>query len=245
MSFSVVNNKEDAVTNLVGSSVGSSLAQTQIETQWQTSPSKILTFKENEFLFREGQWPQGIYFIRSGAVKVIVNRTLTRGRMHSPEYVSQVLGAGDLIGHKSVLRGSMQGESAKAMKPTEVQVYSMEGIQKIMKGPHTVEKMIFTQMLHDLEMKEKNSQLHYLASVQERIAYQLSLLANKFGVPHDDGLHLNLKLTRNELAQLAGTINESLSRHLTEFKNEGILDLKGKEIVVKNMGALMQRSGNF
>lgn len=221
------------------------MAHSQIEPEWQTTPSKILSFKENEFIFREGQWPQGIYFIRSGAVKIIIHRSLTRGRMHSPEYVSQVLGAGDLIGHKSVLRGGVQSENAKAMKPTEVQVYSMESIQRIMKGPHSVEKMIFTQMLHDLELKEKNSQLHYLASVQERIAYQLSLLANKFGVPQEDGLHLSLKLTRNELAQLAGTINESLSRHLTEFKNDGILDLQGKEIIVKNMGALMQKSGNF
>jgi CRP-like cAMP-binding protein len=81
--------------------------------------------------------------------------------------------------------------------------------------------------------------------VQERIAYQILLLADKFGAQTTQGLSLNLRLTRNELAQLAGTINESLSRHLTEFKNEGIIDLNGKEIIVKNRQALMARSGNF
>jgi CRP-like cAMP-binding protein len=84
-----------------------------------------------------------------------------------------------------------------------------------------------------------------LASVQERIAYQLSVLADKFGVTTANGISLNLRLTRNELAQLAGTINESLSRHLTEFKNEGLLELNGREIIIKDKEALKKRSGNF
>lgn len=241
MSLSLASNNPET-PNLIRSSFG---PERQFEHQWSPSPVKVLTFKENEFLFKEGQLPQGLFFIRSGAVKIIVTRSLTRGRMHSPEYVSQVLGAGDLVGHKAVVRGGVHTESAKAMKATEIHVYPMDTIQNVMKGAHSIEKMLFTQLIHDLEIKEKNSQLHYLASVQERIAYQLLLLANKFGMTQEDGLHLQLKLTRNELAQLAGTINESLSRHLTEFKNEGILELRGKEIIVKNMAALMQRSGNF
>lgn len=101
------------------------------------------------------------------------------------------------------------------------------------------------QMAEDLQSFETISQLHYLASVQERIAYQLVLLTHKFGVPVPEGLSLNLKLSRNELAQLAGTINESLSRHLTEFRNENIIDVHGKEIIVKDLDALKRKSGNF
>ncbi len=84
-----------------------------------------------------------------------------------------------------------------------------------------------------------------MASVEERIAYQLILMSEKFGVETEDGVSLNLKLTRNELAQMASTINESLSRHLTEFKNEGLIELNGKEIIIKNKAGLMAKSGNF
>jgi hypothetical protein len=68
-------------------------------------------------------------------------------------------------------------------------------------------------------------------------------LADKFGTPSANGVSLNLRLTRHELAQLAGTINESLSRHLTELKDEGVLDVRGKEIVIKNREALVARAG--
>ncbi|NUM60096.1 MAG: winged helix-turn-helix domain-containing protein, partial [Bdellovibrionaceae bacterium] len=55
----------------------------------------------------------------------------------------------------------------------------------------------------------------------------------------------NLKLTRNEFAQLASTINESLSRHLTEFKAEGLIDINGKEIIIKDKQGLKVKSAIF
>lgn len=106
-------------------------------------------------------------------------------------------------------------------------------------------KLVLEQAVSDIENFESTSQLHYLASVQERIAYQLVIMAEKFGVETPQGISLNLKLTRNEFAQLASTINESLSRHLTEFKNEGLIELNGKEILIKNKDGLMKKSGNF
>jgi hypothetical protein len=36
-----------------------------------------------------------------------------------------------------------------------------------------------------------------------------------------------------------------LSRHLTEFKNEGLIDVNGKEIIVKDLEGLKAKSGNF
>ena len=105
--------------------------------------------------------------------------------------------------------------------------------------------MLLQQAVNDIENYEMTTQLHYLASVQERIAYQLVVLAEKFGVQTPNGISLTLKLTRNEFAQLASTINESLSRHLTEFKAEGLIDLNGKEIIIKDIKGLMAKSGNF
>lgn len=209
------------------------------------APYEILNLKENEFVFREGEAPRGLYFIKSGCVKIVVNRPFTRGRMTSPEYINKVVGAGEFFGFKALIKGSNYSYFAKTLKPTEVHIFARENITSVMNGPNSLMKMLLLQAVRDLESLETVSQLHYLASVQERIAYQLVVLSDKFGVPSAEGTHLNLRLTRNELAQLAGTINESLSRHLTEFKNEGIIELSGKEIIIKNRQALMQKSGNF
>lgn len=218
--------------------------QNVLNIRWDT-PMEVLHLKENEKIFSEGEVPKAFYLVRSGAIKLTVHRPILRGRTGSPEYLKKILGPGDLFGYKSIVKGTTQEEQAKVLMPSEVYAYSSAAMQAILNVPNSLGKMLISQMIKDLESKEATVQLHYLASVHERIAYQLILLSDRFGVEKEDGLHLNLRLTRNELAQLAGTINESLSRHLTELKGEGILDLNGKEIVIKNRQALMQKSGNY
>jgi CRP-like cAMP-binding protein len=212
--------------------------------QWD-APIEILNLKENEYVFREGEAPRGLYYLKSGSVKMVVNRPFTRGRMSSPEFINKVVAPGEFFGFKALIKGAHYNYFAKSLKSCEIHVFPKDSISNIMNGPNTLLKMVLTQMAKDLESNESISQLHYLASVQERIAYQLVLLSDKFGVQTPQGVSLNLRLTRNELAQLAGTINESLSRHLTEFKEDGIIDLNGKEIIVKDRAALAARSGNF
>lgn len=209
------------------------------------SPSEVLTFKENELIYSQGSQPKGLYMVKSGSVKILVNRSLARGRMTSPEFINRVVGPYEFFGYGALISGASLRETAKALRLSEIHVFPKDFIQSITNGPNTLMKLFLNQVVKDLESQEVIGQLHYLASVQERIAYQLLLLTDKFGVPTPDGVVLNLRLSRNELAQLAGTINESLSRHLTEFKNDGIIELKGKEIIIKDRHALMKRSGNF
>ena len=208
-------------------------------------PYEVVHLKEEEMIFKEGEAAKGLYYVHSGCVKVVVNRAHARGRTTTNEYVTKLVSPGEYFGYKSLVKGAPTASHAKAVKSTVLWLYPRELIQVAVAQASPLIKLLLNQAVNDLESFETISQLHYLASVQERIAYQLVLLADRFGVQTPSGISLNLKLTRNEFAQLASTINESLSRHLTEFKNEGLIDLNGKEIIIKNRDGLMKRSGNF
>lgn len=208
-------------------------------------PYEVLHLKEEEMIFKEGEAPKGLYYVQSGCVKVVVNRSHARGRTTTNEYVTKLVSPSEYFGYKSLVKGENVKSHAKAVKSTVVWLYPKELIQVAINQSNPLLKLLLNQAVNDIESFEAISQLHYLASVQERIAYQLVVLAEKFGIPTPNGISLNLRLTRNEFAQLASTINESLSRHLTEFKNEGLIDLNGKEIIIKNKEGLMRRSGNF
>ncbi|MEK2689787.1 Crp/Fnr family transcriptional regulator [Bdellovibrio sp. GT3] len=208
-------------------------------------PYEVIHLKEEEMIFKEGDTPKGLYYVQSGCVKVVVNRSHARGRTTTNEYVTKLVSPGEYFGYKALVKGGVATCHAKAVKSTVLWLYPRELIQVAMAQASPMVKLLLNQSVNDLESFENTSQLHYLASVQERIAYQLVILADRFGTQTPNGISLNLKLTRNEFAQLASTINESLSRHLTEFKNEGLIDLNGKEIIIKNRDGLMRRSGNF
>jgi len=208
-------------------------------------PYEVISFNEGEMLFKEGDQPQGLYVLKAGCVKMFVNREHSRGRTTSPEYVTKLLSPGEVFGYKSLIFNEPNLAFAKAIKKTTVWLYKKDAIVQLLNSVHPIVRSILEQAVLDIRGFEKTSQLHYLASVQERIAYQLVVLGDRFGVKTDRGISLNLKLTRNEFAQLASTINESLSRHLTEFKNEGLIDLNGKEIIILNREGLAEKSGNF
>lgn len=208
-------------------------------------PYEVVSFNEGEILFKEGEQPAGLYLMKSGCVKMFVNRDHSRGRTTSPEYVTKLLSPGEVFGYKSLIFNQPTQAYAKAIKKTTVWIYKKEAILQLLNNLHPLVRNMLEQSVLDVRGYEKTSQFHYLASVQERIAYQLVILSDRFGVQTDRGVSLNLKLTRNEFAQLASTINESLSRHLTEFKNEGLIDLNGKEIIILNREALAEKSGNF
>ncbi|MBK9323159.1 MAG: Crp/Fnr family transcriptional regulator [Bdellovibrionaceae bacterium] len=208
-------------------------------------PYEVIPLKEGDILFKEGDLSRGLYYIHSGSVKVVVNRNLTRGRTASPEYLTKLVSPGEFFGYKELIRGTPSNSMAKAIKGTTVWLYPRETVLNGIQQASPLLKMLLQQLATDIETYEITNQLHYLASVQERIAYQLVVLAEKFGNETSAGISLNLKLTRNEFAQLASTINESFSRHLTDFKNEGLIDISGKKIIIKNLKGLMSKSGNF
>lgn len=213
-------------------------------TAWDL-PVEVRIYDEGEYIFKENDDPQALYVLKSGSVKLVNHQACIRGRMVSGDFITRVVAPGEFFGFRPVLRETKMTESARCLRRSEVQIYSKDSIAQILQGPATILKSFLQHLGREMESQENMAQAHYLASVQERIAHQLLQLADRFGVPTGEGLLLNLRLSRNELAQLAGTINESLSRHLTELKSEGILGLQGKDILVKNRAALMAKAGNL
>ena len=66
----------------------------------------------------------------------------------------------------------------------------------------------------------------------------LSLKASH-GVKENGKWKIDLKLTREEMATMIGTANETLIRFMTEFKEAGIIEQEGKTIIIKDEEELL------
>lgn len=227
------------------SATGSGPSSSAFATELAQVPHQVLTFAEGAVIFKEKDKPKGIYVLKSGCVKLYVNRENSRGRTTTPEYVIRLVSPGEYFGYKAVISNGVFTTTAEAVQTSTVWFYDINSIAQLTASMHPLMKELLEQSVSEIRNFEKTGQFNYLASVQERIAFQLLELADRFGVQQGNGTSINLKLTRNEFAQLASTINESLSRHLTEFKNEGLIDINGKEIIILNREGLAAKSGNF
>lgn len=209
------------------------------------SLSLTKNFLAGEVIFGKNHRSEGFYYLKSGLVKLVISRDSSRGRTASEDYIIKLVRPGELFGCHFSKEITMNSLKATAIQASEVLIYPQVVFHDIFNRAHPLLQRAMLQLQKDYAETNHSNQLNYLATVRERIAYQIIVLADKYGVATSDGVSVKLKLNRNELAQLAGTINESLSRHLTEFKNEGILSIRGKELIIKNKLALMEKSGNF
>lgn len=90
------------------------------------------------------------------------------------------------------------------------------------------------------------STIHMLAfyNLPQRVSQVLVNLATIFGIPDEKrGIRLGLRLTQEELAELAGARRETLSTVLQDFREDDILDLRYARIDIKDMDALRQIAG--
>jgi len=80
-------------------------------------------------------------------------------------------------------------------------------------------------------------------TVKQRLAEMLINLEKQFG--HDVDRILNVHLSREDIANIIGTATESAIRLLSEFKKEGIITLKGKNISLKDIPELKKIAQGF
>jgi CRP/FNR family transcriptional regulator len=75
-------------------------------------------------------------------------------------------------------------------------------------------------------------------NVTQRIARKLLELSKRYGVLQEDGVMIDLDLSQEAIASLAGTTRESANRALSQMRSEGILDVERVRIRVLRPDAL-------
>lgn len=127
---------------------------------------------------------------------------------------------------------------AQAARPSRLIHYPRGSFERLIQATPPLVRGFLMQALRDIDQYQTRAEVHHLATVEQKISAELLRLAEIFGVQRSDGVAVNLALTRNEIAQLADTINESMSRYLTRFQNRGWLEVRGREILLKNIEEL-------
>lgn len=111
----------------------------------------------------------------------------------------------------------------------------------MMKNPDFFRR-ITKQLSHEQGILEEKLIDASKKSIRERLAFLLLQLANTYGV--DGGVHqqINLILSREEISGMMGTATESVIRLLSEFNKDGLIELDGKKIRIKDKKGLVRLS---
>jgi CRP-like cAMP-binding protein len=191
-------------------------------------------YKKGQNLFVQGNHPYGLYCVSRGNIKV------SKVGADGKESIVRIVKGGDVIGHRSLFTDQNYTATATAMEDSTVCFLDKKFIMKAIQEMPSVAMNIIEKLSRDMGAAENKVSSFHQKNVRERLAELLLLLKESHGEQTEDGhIKINIKLTREEMATMIGTANETLIRFISEFKDEGLIEQDGKFIIIKNEDELM------
>ncbi len=182
-------------------------------------------------LFFQGDAGENVYFLRTGKIKAL------KSSPSGEEQILEILQAGDVFGEVVLFGIDEYPATAVAMEDAEVVFLSRSKFKDYFYKNPALGWGMLQEMALKLHRAQKKIEDLGLRDTKGRVAILLIDLLYKFG---DKNNGLSLELNRQEMASFIGTTRETVSRTLSEFKNEGLIEVNGSRIFIKNMEGLKQ-----
>lgn len=186
--------------------------------------------KKGEPIFSEGENVNGIFCVKDGVCK------LSKLSENGNEQILKLVAKGELLGQRSMISDEPVNLSAVALEDMEVCFVPKSEILGFFNENNQFSMNVMKSICGDL--KEADDHLVNMAqkSVRQRLAETLLELNETFGTNEDKSLRI--KLSREEIAGMVGTATESCIRLLSEFNKNGLIELSGKKITLKDFNKL-------
>jgi CRP/FNR family transcriptional regulator len=191
--------------------------------------SKIAhSYRRGQALFYEGNPCTGVFCVRTAFVRLV--KIAPHGRRH----LLSLAGPGDLLGLEAAVTSSAYSYGAEVISDGYVCQIERGEMLRLVETHPAFQRAAMARLASDLRQSQGERAELAGGEVPERTAHTILMLASRFGERADGKLHLELDLTREDLAEMVGVAVETVIRQLTDLKHRGILSTVGRSIVVED-----------
>lgn len=191
-----------------------------------------MSFKKKDVIFSEGDPSEWFYIVTEGKIKI------TKLSQEGKELILEIIPPLDFFGGLAVIRGFPYPANAIAMDDAQLLRISRSNILRILdRFPSLMYCM--AMQLGD-RMKESHEALKNIAleRVESRIASLLLKLSDKTGKKTGEGIMIDMKLTKQDIAEMVGTTVETSIRTMSKLRKLGIIIEKDGRIIITNLDKL-------
>lgn len=174
-----------------------------------------------------------VYCLMQGSAKVtLYGKSIVR-----------LVSAGDLLGYRCIFSQEKFRATASALGPTTACKISKKTVNFLIEK----EPGFAGELLQRLSLEIAASEHHHYSfckkSVRERIAEAFYILGKKFGTETPNGMRIDIRLTRVEIASWIGAAKETVIREITDFKDEKLIDEDENYFYVTNYHKIKTLAG--
>jgi CRP/FNR family transcriptional regulator len=181
-------------------------------------------------LFKEGNQSKSVYIIKQGKVKIYQT-------MHGSEnHILYIYRAGEMFGYRPMLSAGVNFASAMTIEECELYVLEKKHFLSAVNKSTELLKLLLINSTHEFSVIVNYIGAFSLKSGRERVALCLLILEEMY--KHKGISPVEITLSRSDLAAFSGITFETLSRVITQFKDENLIKIAGRKTYITNRSAL-------
>jgi len=194
-------------------------------------------YNRGKLLFMEGDPGEEMFLVEKGVVKIY--------RFDDErEIILALIGPGEFFGEMALIQPSAN-RSAAAETLESCVLYSLSRsvfYEFMEKHPRICIRLLETTMQR---LRNANDQIYNLTflDVRTRLIRTIVRLAEERGVKLGDGLLIDVRMTHQQIAGIAGTTRESASKVLQSLTEEGLIVIENKRIFLNDYKKLKEMAG--
>ncbi|MBX3102586.1 MAG: Crp/Fnr family transcriptional regulator [Bacteroidetes bacterium] len=189
-------------------------------------------YKKGQILFFEGNQPLGLFCVNQGAFKVY--KTGVDGK----EQIIHLAKPGDFLGYRALIANEKYTATAEALETSTACLIPKDGFFEVLERQPELSRKLMQNLCMELGVAAEKLISMAQKSVRERLAETLLTLLQSFQQSQTNTIAL--QLPREDIANIAGTSTETVIRLLSEFKQDGMIEMSGKKILILDKAALQK-----
>jgi len=178
-----------------------------------------------------------MYVLKKGTVRVF--KLSPDGKMITLD----ILKEGNIFGAMSAVKGGTAGTYAETLEDSYICAIRQEDLTGIIKEMPELAISLIGKINQKLKEAEERIADLVFRDVPGRIASVLLKLAEQFGKSGGIGVEISIKLTHQDLADMVGASRETATIVLNEFKEDKVVSISEKHILIIDEKRLKQWAG--
>ena len=183
-------------------------------------------YPKNSMIILEEEMGDVVFIVMSGTVKI------TRVNDEGKEVILAMLGSGEVFGEMAILDGESRSANALAQENCEVVTINREEFLNLIKTNNKVALNLMTEFAVRLRKSDQQIEALSLDDAEHRIGVSILNLAEEMGVIRKGAVTVDNLPYQQDIANMAGTSRETVSRVMKIFEERGLITKTGHKLSI-------------
>ncbi|MBO8151343.1 MAG: Crp/Fnr family transcriptional regulator [Candidatus Neomarinimicrobiota bacterium] len=192
-------------------------------------------YKKGNMILMEEDLGDTLFLLNKGSVKI------TRVSEDGREVILSILGEGDFFGEMSILDGESRSANVVALEDSEVFILRRGDFLDLLEQHPQIAIVLLQELASRLRKSDQQIESLSLADAENRVAMALVRLAEELGVIKMGQVIIENLPFQQDIANMAGTSRETVSRMLKHFEEKGYIKKEGRKLTIMNFEDFVKR----